>query len=203
MLHSVPGVNFINKFAAMSQENTEETNPWKTLSSKLVYDNRWLSLTEHQVINPGGGEGIYGEVHFKNYAIGIVALDGDDNLYLVGQYRFPLKQYSWELPEGGGPLGDDPLASAKRELLEETGLVAKEWTEILKMHLSNSVSDELAIIYLAKDFTQLEPEPEETEQLQVKKIPFEEAYLMVISGKMTDSMTVAAILRMKLLREGL
>src|SRR5690606_10882038 len=75
MLHSVPGVNFINKFAAMSQENTEETNPWKTLSSKLVYDNRWLSLTEHQVINPGGGEGIYGEVHFKNYAIGIVALD--------------------------------------------------------------------------------------------------------------------------------
>jgi 8-oxo-dGTP pyrophosphatase MutT (NUDIX family) len=203
MLHSVPGVNFINKFAAMSQENTEETNPWKTLSSKLVYDNRWLSLTEHQVINPGGGEGIYGEVHFKNYAIGIVALDGDDNLYLVGQYRFPLKQYSWELPEGGGPLGDDPLASAKRELLEETGLVAKEWTEILKMHLSNSVSDELAIIYLAKDFTQLEPEPEETEQLQVKKIPFEEAYQMVISGKMTDSMTVAGILRMKLLREGL
>ncbi len=187
----------------MGHEKTQETNPWKTLSSQLVYENPWLSLTEHQVINPGGGEGIYGEVHFKNYAIGIVAMDEDDQIWLVGQYRFPLKQYSWELPEGGGPFDQDPLDSAKRELLEETGLVAKEWSEVLRMHLSNSVSDELAIIYLAKDFTQLAPEPEETEQLQVKKVAFEEAYQMVISGEITDSMSVAAILRMKLLREGL
>lgn len=187
----------------MSQDKTEENNPWKTLKSELIYDNPWVSLTEHKVINPNGGDGIYGEIHFKNYAIGIVAIDEDDKIWLVGQYRFPLKQYSWELPEGGGPLDKDPLDSAKRELLEETGLVAKEWKELLRMHLSNSVSDELAIIYLAKDFTQLEAEPEETEQLQVKKIAFEEAYNMVIKGEITDSMSVAAILRMKLLREGL
>lgn len=187
----------------MSHQNTEEINPWKTLNSKLIYDNPWINLTEHKVINPNGGEGIYGEIHFKNYAIGIIAIDEEDKIWLVGQYRFPLKQYSWELPEGGGPEGKDPLDSAKRELLEETGLVAKEWRELLRMHLSNSVSDELAIIYLAKDFTQHEAEPEETEQLQLKKIAFDEAYQMVIKGKITDSMSVAGILRMKLLREGL
>jgi len=187
----------------MSQEKIEENNPWKTLNSKPIYDNPWINLTEHKVINPNGGDGIYGEIHFKNYAIGIIAIDEEDKIWLVGQYRFPLKQYSWELPEGGGPLDKDPLDSAKRELLEETGLVAAEWTEILKMHLSNSVSDELAIIYLARGFTQFEPEPEETEELQVKKVGFEEAYQMVINGEITDSMSVAAILRMKLLKEGL
>lgn len=179
-----------------------EQNPWKTLSNKLIYDNKWISVTEYQVINPSGGEGIYGEVHFKNYAIGIVAIDEDDKIWLVGQYRFPLKQYSWELPEGGGPLNTAPLDSAKRELLEETGLVADEWSEILRMHLSNSVSNELAILYLAKGFTQYDAQPEETEDLQVKKIPFEDAYQMVINGEITDAMSVAAILRIKLIREG-
>ncbi|MEO5909995.1 MAG: NUDIX hydrolase [Pelobium sp.] len=138
-----------------------EQNPWKTLSSKIIYDNPWIGLTEHQVLNPSGGKGIYGEVHFKNYAIGIIAIDDKDNIYLVGQYRFPLKQYSWELPEGGGSLDGDPLDDAKRELLEETGLVAKQWEEVMRMHLSNSVSDELGILYLAKDFEQFEPEPED------------------------------------------
>lgn len=180
-----------------------ETNPWTTLSSEKIYENPWISLTEHQVLNPSGGKGIYGEVHFKNYAIGIVAIDTDDQIFMVGQYRFPLKQYSWELPEGGGPLDVSPLESAKRELLEETGLVAKHWEELLKMHLSNSVSDELGILYLAKDFEQHAPEPEETEQLQIKKVPFEDVYQMVIKGTITDSLTVAAILRVKLLREGL
>lgn len=179
-----------------------EENPWKTLSSKPVYSNNWISLTEHQVINPAGGKGIYGEVHFKNYAIGIIAIDEDDKIWMVGQFRFPLKQYSWEIPEGGGPLDQDPLDSAKRELLEETGLVAAEWTEVLRMHLSNSVSDEQAIIYLAKGFTQHQPQPEETEQLQIRKIYFEEAYQMVVEGKVTDAITVASILRMKLIREG-
>lgn len=181
----------------------EEENPWTILESDLKYDNKWISLTEHQVINPSGGRGIYGQIHYKNYAIGIVALDEDDKIWLVGQYRFPLNQYSWELPEGGGPLNEDPLLSAKRELLEETGLVAKEWKQILTMHLSNSVGDEYAIIYLAQDFEQFEAEPEETEQLEVMKIPFEEAYQMVLKGEITDSMSVAAILRMKLLRVNL
>ncbi|MDA9555337.1 NUDIX hydrolase [Pelobium sp.] len=179
-----------------------EQNPWTILSSKEIYDNKWISLTEHQVLNPAGGKGIYGEVHFKNYAIGVIAIDENDDIFLVGQYRFPLKQYSWELPEGGGPLDEDPLDSAKRELLEETGLVAKEWKEVLQMHLSNSVSDELGILYLAKDFEQFEAEPEETEQLEVKKIPFEEAFAMVMRGEITDSLSVAGILKVKLLREG-
>ncbi len=177
-------------------------NPWQILSSQIMYENPWISLTQHEVINPNGGQGIYGQVHFKNYAIGIIALDNNNNIYLVGQYRFPLKQYSWEIPEGGGDLNIDPLLSAKRELLEETGLVANNWKELFRMHLSNSVSDELSIIYLAKDLQQFEAQPEDTEQLQIKKIPFEEVYQMVIEGKITDSITVAAILRVKLLNLG-
>jgi ADP-ribose pyrophosphatase len=180
-----------------------QENPWQTKSSQKIYENPWISLTEHQVINPSGGSGIYGEVHFKNYAIGIIAIDEQDMIYLVGQYRYPLKQYSWELPEGGGLLDTEPLVSAKRELLEETGLVAQQWEEVLRMHLSNSVSNELGILYLAKDFEQFEAQPEETEQLVVKKIPFEEAYQMVITGQITDSLTVAGILRVKLMMQGL
>lgn len=179
-----------------------DSNPWQTLSSKQIYDNPWIRLTEHQVINPSGGSGIYGEVHFKNLAIGIIAIDTDDQIYLVGQYRYPLKAYSWELPEGGGPLTEEPLDAAKRELLEETGLVAQKWKEVLRMHLSNSVSDELGVLYLASGFEQFAPQPEETEQLEVKKVPFEEVYQMVVNGEITDSLTVAGILRVKLMREG-
>lgn len=177
----------------------EENNPWQTLESELKYDNNWISVTEHQVINPSGGKGIYGEVHFKNIAIGILPLDENYNTWLVGQYRYPLKAYSWEIPEGGGPLGKEPLDGAKRELLEETGMSAKNWQEIQRMHLSNSVSDELSIIYIATDLIQGIAMPEETEQLVVKKLPFEEAYQMVLNGKITDSMSVAAILKAKLM----
>jgi 8-oxo-dGTP pyrophosphatase MutT (NUDIX family) len=177
----------------------EEKNPWQVLSSREVYDNKWIALTEYRVINPNGGEGIYGKVHYKNLAIGILALDAEMNISLVGQYRFVLDQYSWEIPEGGGPLDTEPLESAKRELLEETGLTASKWEEILRMHLSNSVGDEYAIIYLARDLKQGQAQPEETEELQVKRIPFEEAYQMVNTGQITDSMTVAGILKLKLL----
>ena len=177
----------------------EEKNPWKTLESDLKYDNNWISVTEHQVINPSGGEGIYGEVHFKNLAIGILPLDEDYNTWLVGQYRFPLKAYSWEIPEGGGPLGEDPLESARRELLEETGMSASNWKEIQRMHLSNSVSDELSIIYVATGLIQGIAMPEETEELVVKKVPFDEAFEMVMKNEITDSMSVAAILRAKLM----
>ncbi len=146
-----------------------EANPWKITSEKEIYDNPWINVTEYQVINPSGNPGIYGQVHYKNIAIGILPLDKDLNTYLVGQYRFTLKQYSWELPEGGGIIGVDPLESAKRELLEETGLKASQWTEIQRMHLSNSVSDELCILYIARGLEQHEAEPEDTEQLIVKK----------------------------------
>lgn len=176
----------------------EQLNPWQVTGEQLVYENPWISLTEYKVINPSGGKGIYGKVHFKNAAIGIVALDEAFNTYLVGQYRFPLNAYSWEIPEGGGAF-DDILSSAKRELLEETGLVAQQWTKLMDFHLSNSVSDEYGQVFLAQQLSQQTPEPEETEQLVIKKIPFEEAYQMVRQGKITDSMSVAAILRVKLM----
>ncbi len=174
-------------------------NPWQTLCETKIYENPWISLTEYKVINPGGGEGIYGKVHFKNLAIGIIVLDEDHNTWLVGQYRFPLNQYSWEIPEGGGHLGEDPLKSAQRELLEETGITAGSWMEIQRMHLSNSVSDELSIIYLARDLTFGESNPEETEELTIQKIPFNAAYNMVIKGEITDSISVSAILKVKVL----
>jgi 8-oxo-dGTP pyrophosphatase MutT (NUDIX family) len=174
-------------------------NPWQIKGQKQVYDNPWIGVTEFDVINPSGGKGIYGKVHFKGWAIGVLALDEQFNTWLVGQYRFPLNQYSWEIPEGGGPLDIDPLLSAQRELLEETGLVAKDWSRIMEMHLSNSVSDEHAIIYLARNLSQETACPEETEQLQVRKLPFEEAYQLVEQGKITDSVSVAAILKVKLM----
>jgi 8-oxo-dGTP pyrophosphatase MutT (NUDIX family) len=181
-------------------QKTEKENPWQVLGSEVKYDNPWIKVTEHQVINPNGGTGIYGVVHYKNLAIGIVALDDQEHIYLVGQYRFPLGQFSWEIPEGGGPLEEtDPLLSAKRELLEETGLKALHWKKLLEMHLSNSVSDELGIIYLATGLTQHEAQPEETEQLFLKKIPFENAFTRMENGEITDSLTVAALLKIKIL----
>ena len=174
-------------------------NPWKVLAEKKVYENPWIKLTEFDVLNPSGGKGIYGKVHFKSIATGALPLDEALNTYLVGQYRFTVDQYSWEIPEGGGAFGVDPVESAQRELLEETGLVATEWTKIVEMHLSNSVSDEYAVVYLARGLSQQMADPEETEQLQVKKIPFEEAYRMVERGEITDSMSVAAILKVKLM----
>lgn len=175
-----------------------EKNPWTILSDEVKYDNPWINVTEYRVINPGGGQGIYGKVHFKNLAIGIVPLDDENNIYLVGQYRFPLNQYSWEIPEGGGPLGIDPLESAKRELLEETGLKASSWKKIMELYLSNSVSDEKGIIYLATGLTAHQAMPEETEDLQIKKISFDDAYNLMENGEITDSLTMAALMKIKL-----
>ena len=177
----------------------ETQNPWTILAEKPIYDNPWIRVTEYDVINPSGGKGIYGKVHFKNKAIGILPLDEELNTYLVGQYRFTLNEYFWEIPEGGGPMGTDILVSAKRELLEETGLVAAEWTKLMDFHLSNSVCDEHGQIFLAQKLTQQEAHPEETEQLQVRKLPFAEAYAMVEDGRITDSLSVAAIQKVQLM----
>jgi 8-oxo-dGTP pyrophosphatase MutT (NUDIX family) len=177
----------------------EQFNPWKVLGEKKIYENPWIKITEYDVLNPSGGKGIYGKVHFKGLAIGILPLDEHMNTWLVGQYRFVLDQYSWEIPEGGGHPDIEPVESARRELLEETGLVASEWSPLMEMHLSNSVCDEHAIIFLARGLKQQEAEPEETEQLQLKRVSFEEAYQMVEQGLITDSMSVAAILKVKLM----
>lgn len=175
-------------------------NPWTIKGETPIYDNPWIRVTEYDVLNPAGGKGIYGKVHFKNLAIGVIPIDAEWHTWIVGQYRFVLDTYSWEMPEGGGPLGIDPLDSAKRELLEETGLVAGEWKELLRLHLSNSVSDEYSILYLARELRQETPEPEETEQLIVRRIPFDELYRMVEAGEVTDAMTVAAVLKIQLMR---
>ncbi len=178
----------------------EETysNPWQTLSVKKVYDNPWIQITHREVINPSGGTGIYGKIHFKNLAIGIVPLDEQLNTWLVGQYRYVLDQYSWEIPEGGCPLGTEPLATAKRELLEETGITALKWTKLLDLHTSNSVTDEFGHAYIAQELSFGTAMPEDTEDLQVKKLPFEKAFQMVMSNEITDSLSVAAILKTKL-----
>ncbi len=171
-------------------------NPWKKIQSKKIYDNPWIHVQEDQVITPGGSDGIYGTVHFKNRAIAIIPIDQEGNTYLVGQYRYPLDIYSWEVPMGGGLLEDDDLTSSKRELQEETGLIAESWTNIATIHTSNSVTDEEGYIFVATNLTQKEAKPEDTEDLVVKKIPFKKALEMVIDNEITDSMSVAGILKL-------
>lgn len=178
--------------------NNPETNPWTNISDDLKYENPWISITETKVLNPAGNPGIYGVVHFKNLAIGVLPLDKDLNTWLIGQWRYPLNAYSWEIPEGGGNFGD-PLDSAKRELKEEAGLIAHNYTLLCNMHTSNSATDEYCHIYLAQNLEQTEAEPEETEALKIKKLPFEEAYQMVMDGKITDSLSMVAILKTKIL----
>ncbi|PZX52414.1 8-oxo-dGTP pyrophosphatase MutT (NUDIX family) [Algoriphagus ratkowskyi] len=172
-----------------------EQNPWETKKITPIYENAWIKVEEHDVVNPAGNDGIYGKVHFKNRAMAIIPLDTDLNTWLIGQYRYTLGEYAWEIPMGGGLMEEDQLESAKRELKEETGLSAEKWTAIMKIHLSNSVTDEVGYVYLAEDLTQGETEFEETEVLKVKKLPFVEAVEMVMTGKITDAISVAAILK--------
>lgn len=180
--------------AELEEDDSQfERNPWVTLSSRKVYDNAWVSVREDAVIRPDGREGIYGVVHYKNIAVGVLAVDGD-SIYLVGQYRYPLNLYSWEVPEGGCPAGENPLDAAQRELKEETGLRAACWEKLGEAHLSNSVSDEYAVWYLATDLTQEESSPEGSEKLIVRRMAFDEALEWALSGKITDSMSVMAIL---------
>ncbi len=171
-------------------------NPWKTLKKNTVYENPWIKVEHHEVLNPSGQPGVYGTVAFQNIAIGIVPIDKDNCTYLVGQFRFPLNTYSWEIPEGGCKLNSNPLATAKRELREETGIVAEIWDELQTIHTSNSVTDEFGIIYTAEGLDFLEPEPDDDEDLVVQKIPLKEVLEMVKKGKITDSLSLAGILRL-------
>ena len=171
------------------------SNPWQTQSSRIVYDNAWIEVREDAVIRPDDAPGIYGVVHFKNKAIGIVPVDADGCIYLVGQYRYTLDCYSWEIPEGGCPEGEEPLAAAQRELLEEIGLKAHRWQLLGTAHLSNSVTDEEALYYLATDLNQGQAQPEGTEKLEIMRVPLTEALQMVSRSEITDALSVMGITR--------
>lgn len=183
----------------MKQRLKTYPNPWKIQTSKRIYDNPWLSLDEDEVINPGGGISHYGKIHFKNIAIAIIPLDEHNNTWLVGQYRYVPDCYSWEIPMGGGPLDIDPIESAKRELKEETGLTATHWEELMHLHTSNSVTDERALVYIAKGLTEGDTEFEETEDLKIIKLPLKEAVQRVLNGEITDSVSVAGLLKLAIL----
>jgi ADP-ribose pyrophosphatase len=177
----------------------EMKNPWTVLLREAVYENEWIRVDHHEVLGPAGRPGVYGTVHFKGIATGVVPIDEKGNVILVGQYRFPLRAYSWEIPEGGGSREIPALDSAQRELREECGLVAGCWKEILGMDLSNSVTDERSTIFLAWELSEVSAQPDETEQLQIVRIPFWEAIARVKRGEIGDSMSVAALLRVALM----
>lgn len=172
---------------------------WKKLDSTVVFDNPWMTVREDHVINPGGGENQYGYVHFKNVAVAVIPLDEDMHTWLVGQTRYTLGKYSWEVPMGGAPIADDPLESARRELREETGLSANRWSEIMRLHPSNSITDESAVVYVAQELTQGNASPEETENLELRRLPLSDALDMVLHGEITDAISCAALMRVSLL----
>lgn len=174
-------------------------NPWTTLSIAEKYDNPWINISHREVLDFSGKNGIYGKVHFKNIAVGILPLDDKNNTWLVGQYRYTLGQYSWEIPEGGCKIGIDPLEAAQRELKEETGIIAKDWTQLLDLHTSNSVTDEYGISYIARDLSFTDSEPESCEDLAIKKVTFDKAYEMVMNGEITDAFSMVTILKAKAL----
>ena len=172
---------------------------WKTIDRLQVYDNPWIRVEHRNVITPANTPGIYGVVSFKNVAIGILPIDKHMNTYIVGQFRYVLDRYSWEIPEGGSPIGESPLDSAKRELKEETGLTARHWHKILELDISNSVTNEKSISYIASGLELGLAEPEDTEEIQVRKLPFEDVWNMAMSGKITDALSVATIFKTKIL----
>lgn len=173
---------------------------WKTKSVREVYSNPWINVSHHEVINPSGNDGIYGVVHFKNKAIGILAIDENDQIILVGQHRYPLSSYFWEIPEGGCPIGEDHLDTAKRELKEETGFEAEKWTPLCSFHLSNSVTDEEGQLFLAENLKEGISSPEETEELTIKKVTLDEALNLIEGGMITDAITIMAIYKLALIR---
>ncbi|THH41742.1 NUDIX domain-containing protein [Neolewinella litorea] len=181
---------------------TTERNPWRHKSTAIRYENPWIRVEHHEVVNPAGKDGIYGLVRYKNHAIGIVPIDDEGFTYLVGQYRYALDEYSWEIPEGGCPVGTGTLETAQRELREETGLVADSWEKLMEFHLSNSVSDEWGVAYVARNLRQESAEPEDTEELRLRRLPLREAIDMTLDGRITDALSILALQRVALLGIG-
>ena len=178
---------------------TKKLAEWHSLSCQDVYDNPWIRVSHREVTAPTGAAGIYGLVHFKNCAIGVVPIDADGNTWLVGQQRYTLGEYSWEIPEGGAPAGESPLHAAMRELREETGIIATRWTRLMTLHTSNSVTDEVAQAFVAQDLSFTTTEPDPSEDLAVKKLPLDDAVSMVLDGEITDALSMASLMKVQLL----
>lgn len=188
----------------LNRQREHRESPWKTLSTQPVYNNAWIKVEEHQVINPGGNAGIYGKVIFKNQAVGIIPVDEQGNTWLVGQFRYTLNDWSWEIPMGGSPLKEDREKTALRELEEETGLKAGKLEQILHLHPSNSITDEQGYVYLATDLSQGEQQLEDTEMdIQLKKLSVDEAIEMAQNGEITDAISVAGLFYVALNRKKL
>jgi 8-oxo-dGTP pyrophosphatase MutT (NUDIX family) len=175
------------------EHGEERQSPWHRASRHVAYQNPWITVWHDEVTRPDGGPGIYGVVHFNSLAVGIVPIDEHDEVTLVGQYRYVLDAWSWEIPEGGVPFAEDALDGARRELREETGLEATEWRELGRFHLSNSVSDEAAVVYLATGLTAGDAAPDETEALEIRRVPFGEALAMTLDGRITDALSVLGL----------
>ena len=172
----------------------EKIGGWKTKTSTVVYENPWIKVSHEEVLTPKGTDGIYGVVHFKNTAIGILPIDDEGNTWLVKQSRYSLNQYTWEIPEGGCPHGEEPLDAAKRELEEEVGLKARHWEQLMTLHLSDSVTDEFCVIFVARDLFPGTQQLEASEDIEYKKLPLIDAIEMVKSGEITDAISIAGIL---------
>ena len=171
---------------------------WQRHASRIVYENDWMVVREDEVTNPGGGRNQYGHVQFKNVAVAVLPIDDKGHTHLVGQSRYTLDQHSWELPMGGAPLGEDPLGAARRELKEETGLSASHWRELMRLHTSNSITNEIGIVYVATGLVQGDAALEETEDIEVRRLPLEEAVEMARRGEITDAISAAALFRIAL-----
>lgn len=175
----------------------QKKGPWGVKSIESVYENNWIKIEHHEVITPGGNDGIYGKICFKNLAIGIIPVDSDGYTWLVKQFRYPLEENTWEIPEGGGSRSISPLDSAKRELLEEVGIKASKWKLLQEIQLSNSASDEIGYVYLAEELTFFEPEPEDTEELEIKRLHLQDFFNMIHSGEITDSLSILGGLKLE------
>ena len=185
----------------VKKEEVLKESPWKTLSTQPVYNNTWIKVEEHKVITPGGSPGIYGKVSFKNQAVGIIPVDEAGNTWLVRQFRYTLSEWSWEIPMGGSPRSEDCSKSALRELEEETGLKAGKITELLRLHPSNSITDEVGFVFLAMDLSMGVQQLEDTEKdIQIKKVAFDDALKMAQNGEITDAMSVAGLFYLALNR---
>lgn len=184
----------------MEETEPVQVGPWLRHKRTTVYDNSWITVWHDEVSRPDGSSGVYGVVHPKAYASGAVVFDDDDRVLLVGQHRYPQDEWSWEIPEGGVPRSEDLLDGIRREVREETGVEASEWRELMRVHLTNSISDEFGVLFTAVAHTHGEPEPDPTEQIEVQWLPFDDVLAMTLDGRITDALTVLAIQRVALER---